>query len=251
MAREKKRGLGILLILIELILAIVIVAILGGIFAYNFCQLENVTVKGTDLYTQDEITGYILDDEYSDNAVYVFLKNKFFPKTDAQFIDHFEITMTDLNSININCVEKTILGYIAEEDGNYIYFDYNGIITEISDVYVDGHMRVEGVTNEDPVVGDLLSIGEDEVGYLTSLIKILQKKELMPNVISYDENKDITLKYNSYDISLGSSSLLEEKIDRMTYILPEIEGMNGTLHLENYSSDNTDIVFEKAEDGGE
>ena len=28
-------------------------------------------------------------------------------------------------------------------------------------------------------------------------------------------------------------------------ILPKIEGMQGTLHLENYSSQNTDIVFEK------
>jgi len=39
--------------------------------------------------------------------------------------------------------------------------------------------------------------------------------------------------------------LLEEKIDRMLRILPQIEGLYGTLHLENYSSQNTDIVFEK------
>ncbi len=38
---------------------------------------------------------------------------------------------------------------------------------------------------------------------------------------------------------------LEEKIDRVLRILPEIEGMYGTLHVENYSNQNTDIVFEK------
>jgi len=67
----------------------------------------------------------------------------------------------------------------------------------------------------------------------------------MPNVVSYDENSHITLKYDTYNIALGSSVYLEEKIDRALKILPQIEGLQGTLHLENYSTQNTDIVFEK------
>lgn len=243
--KKKRRRLGIGLIIIEIILAIVILAIILGVLAYFFCPLTKVTVQGTDLYTDDEITGYILDDEYSDNTVYVFLKNKIFPKGDAEFIDSFDVDMTGLNSVTITCNEKTILGYMTNDDLTYIYFDYDGIITEISKTYVDGYMRVEGVVSEEPVEGDLLSIGEDEVGYLTSLIKLLQKNSLIPNTISYDENADITLLYESYDIVLGSSSYLEEKIDRMITILPQIEEMSGTLHLENYSNENTDIVFEK------
>ena len=67
----------------------------------------------------------------------------------------------------------------------------------------------------------------------------------MPNAVTYDEKNHITIKYETYSISLGNSYLLEEKIDRMLRILPQIEGLYGTLHLENYSSQNTDIVFEK------
>ena len=55
----------------------------------------------------------------------------------------------------------------------------------------------------------------------------------------------MTLVYDTYNISLGNRSYLEEKIERVMLILPKIEGMQGTLHLENYSSQNTDIVFEK------
>ncbi len=251
MARRKKKRGGLVLVIIEIILALIIILILAGVAAYYFCPLENVTVEGTDLYTDDEIKGYILDDEYSVNTVYVFLKNKLFPKDNAQFIESFDVKIKDRNSINIVCKEKTILGYIANEDGTYIYFDYNGIIAEISDVYIDGYMRVEGVVSEDAAIGDILNIGEDEVGYLTSLIKLLQKFDIIPHVISYDENKDITLKYDTYDIVVGSSAYLEEKIDRLEYILPQIEGMSGTLHLENYSNENTDIVFEKAAEAQE
>ena len=60
------------------------------------------------------------------------------------------------------------------------------------------------------------------------------------------------LKFHSdYNISLGSSSYLEEKLERLSYILPEIEGMQGTLHLENFSPNNTDVVFEKQKDSVE
>ena len=243
--RKKKRS-GALLLIIEIILGLTILVGLAGVGAYFLCPLQEVSVEGTDLYTAEEIQGYILDDEYSGNAIYAFLKNKAFPKGDAEFIDSFDVKLTGMNSLTIICNEKKILGYLSQEDGNYIYFDYDGVITEISQTFVDrGYMKVEGVSCEEPERGKKLTIGEERIGYLTSLIKILQKNNLMPNVVSYDENGRIILAYDTYNISLGSSVYLEEKIDRVMRILPQLEGLHGTLHLENYSNSSADIVFEK------
>ena len=211
--RKKRRNKGFVLAIIEFVLAIVILVAIIGVSAYFLCPLKKVTVEGTDLYTSEEVSNYILDDEYSKNTVYVFLKNKLFPKGDAEFIEKFDVQITGMHSINIVCKEKAILGYMTQDDGKYVYFNYDGKIAEI--------------------------------GYLTSLIKILKKNSLMPNVISYDENNHITLVYDTYNISLGNRSYLEEKIERVMLILPKIEGLQGTLHLENYSNQNTDIVFEK------
>ena len=169
-----------------------------------------------------------------------------FPKGDAEFIESFDVKLTSMNSLTIVCNEKKILGYLIQEDGNYVYFDYNGRIAEISQTFVDrGYMKVEGVSCENPERGKKLTIGKEQIGYLTSLIKILQKNNLMPNVVSYDESSHIILSYDTYNISLGSSVYLEEKIDRVMRILPQLEGLHGTLHLENYSSASTDIVFQK------
>lgn len=249
MSKRKKRRrsvFGFIVVLIELILGIGIILAIVGAAAYYFCPLKDVKVEGTDLYTKDEIVEYVLDDEYCSNTVYAFVKNKVFPKGDAEFIESFDVAITGRNSLTITCNEKPIMGYVALEDGRYIYFNYDGVIVEVSESFIDrGYMKVEGVTCQDPKVGDALNIGDDQVGYLTSLIKILQKNDLMPNVISYDENGRITLSYETYRISLGSYVYLEEKIDRVLRILPEIEGMYGTLHVENYSNQNTDIVFEK------
>lgn len=249
--KKKKRRQGVGLVIIELILGIVIILAILVALAYFLCPLKKVTVEGTDLYSDDEITGYLLDDKYSVNTIYVFLKNTIFPKGNAEFIDSFTVKMTGRNSIKIIAKEKKILGYVTNDDSEYVYFDFDGIITEISENYVEGYMEVSGVTYEDAQIGDELSIGESEIGYLTSLIKLIEKEDIVPNIISYDEYNHITLCYDSYDISLGSSSYLEEKIDRLCYILPNIENLSGTLHLENYSPNNTDIVFEKEEVSGE
>ena len=91
MSRKNKRKKGFGLAIIELILALIIIGAGFVGFSYFFCTLEKVEVTGTDLYTKEEITGYILDDEYSDNAMYVFLKNRLFPKGDAEFIDSFDV----------------------------------------------------------------------------------------------------------------------------------------------------------------
>ncbi len=246
MSRRRKRRKSHILAIIEIIFSLILLLVILGILAYFLCPLTDVSVEGTDLYTSDQVSEYILDDKYSTNTIYAFLKNKLFPKGDAEFIESFDVKITGMHSITIVCNEKPILGYISQEDGKYIYFNYDGSITEISESYIDrGYMQVEGVTCEEPEVGMTLPIGDDQIGYLTSLIKILQKNDIMPNVVSYDENSHITLKYDTYNISLGSSVYLEEKIDRALKILPQIEGLQGTLHLENYSTQNTDIVFEK------
>ncbi|MBO5657073.1 MAG: hypothetical protein J6R94_02695 [Agathobacter sp.] len=46
-------------------------------------------------------------------------------------------------------------------------------------------------------------------------------------------------------MQLGGIENLTQKVDRMAKILPTLEGMAGTLHLENWTEQNTNIVFEK------
>ncbi|MCF0186955.1 MAG: hypothetical protein HUJ98_10765 [Bacteroidaceae bacterium] len=251
MSKKKKRkkrkiGIGLVIIFRLFIIALVVAAL--GAFCYYFCGLEEVTVEGTELYSDIEIQSHILDDEYSFNTVYVVAKNLIFPKTDMPFIDHFKVKMTGLNSINIVCVEKPILGYLDNQDGNFVYFNYDGNIVEVNPRFVEGHIRLEGALCEEPEVGALLDIGERKVGYLVTLIKTVEKYELMPQNITFDENGRMTLVYEDYNIMVGDVDYIEEKMKRAINILPNVEGMKGTLHLENFSPTSTDIVFEKLEE---
>ena len=243
--KKKKRKKGFGLVVIEWILGLAIIIGIGIAFCYFFCKVKDVSVEGTKLYSTVEIIDYILDDELCDNAVYAVVSNHFFPKDGLEFISDFEVKMTSLNTIVIVCNEKPILGYMENNPSEYIYFNYDGRIAQISSHYVDGYIKVEGVMCEEPMEGDLLDIGDRQVGYLVALIKAVEKYDLIPNVISYNSRGDVTLIYDSYNIVLGDVEYLEEKMERITHILPSIEQMEGTLHVENYSPNSTDIVFEK------
>ena len=45
-------------------------------------------------------------------------------------------------------------------------------------------------------------------------------------------------------VNVGSADNLTDKIMRLQYILPQLTNQTGTLHLENWSNENTDIIFE-------
>jgi cell division protein FtsQ len=80
---------------------------------------------------------------------------------------------------------------------------------------------------------------------LTALLKALNKYDIPVAAGAFDEAGNLSVAYNNIWISVGDQTYLEEKIMRLPHILPQLEGQSGTLHLENWSEDNTDIVFEK------
>ena len=48
-------------------------------------------------------------------------------------------------------------------------------------------------------------------------------------------------------VEMGSLELLTQKVERLDKILPQLSGMQGTLHLENWTEETTNIVFDKKE----
>ena len=46
---------------------------------------------------------------------------------------------------------------------------------------------------------------------------------------------------------MGNEENLSQKIIRLSSILPQLAGLKGTLHLENWTEETVDIVFDKEE----
>ena len=80
---------------------------------------------------------------------------------------------------------------------------------------------------------------------ILSITQLLEKYELTADKIFFDSDYDLTLYFGGVRVTLGSSDEIDEKIMRLQYILPQLEGKSGTLRMENHTEDTKNTTFDE------
>ena len=244
--RLKRKRRAIIAFVVEVVLGIAILVLGSGLFAFFMCGVEDVVVEGSTIYTDQEIEEFVLQGDYSNNCVYNVIHNFFKPKKDIPFVDNVKVTMSGLNTNKITITERTPFGYATTNEGAVaMYFNEDGRITDISDKILSNVLVWLDVIPSGTAVGDL--IVDDEV-VLTSFLDTargLKANEIVVNSIRIDDGHNIYAEKNNIKINFGLKNDMDDKCKRLSIILPQIENQSGTLHLENFSPENTDIVFKR------
>jgi cell division protein FtsQ len=206
-------------------------------------------VEGNELYSSEQIQNIILNDEYSWNSLYVDLKYRFLDTEEVPFVDTMEISLDNPHTVRISVYEKGILGYLyINAIGQNAYFDKDGFVVETSTDIIDGVPKITGVSCSEVVLYEQLPLENSKVlDKLLALTQTLNKYELLPEEISYDTGLNPTLTYGDIVVEVGEDDYLNKKVVRLSEILPQLAGLKGTLHLETWTPDTTDIVFERAQ----
>ncbi len=68
---------------------------------------------------------------------------------------------------------------------------------------------------------------------------------MVPDKIQFGGSGEISLNYGDIQVLLGQSDNLTQKILRLSYILPELSGKKGVLHIENWTENTTNIIFDE------
>lgn len=247
--RRKKRrkiGLYILLILILLIAA-------GVFIVMNVFTVENVVVEGNERYSSTQIENMVLNDEYSWNSLYVDLKYRFVDIGEVPFVDTMEVSLDNPHTVHIKVYEKGMLGYLyINSIGQNAYFDKDGFVVETSTEVIDGVPKITGISCEEVVLYEKLQLeNSDILRDLLNLTQTLKKYNLLPDEIQYDSNMEPVLYYGTIQVKIGSEDNLSQKVVRLSIILPQLDGLSGTLHLETWTPETTDIIWDRAEEQSE
>ena len=247
--RRKKRrkiGLYILLILILLIAA-------GVFIVMNVFTVENVVVEGNELYSSTQIENMVLNDEYSWNSLYVDLKYRFVDIGEVPFVDTMEVSLDNPHTVHIKVYEKGMLGYLyINSIGQNAYFDKDGFVVETSTEVIDGVPKITGISCEEVVLYEKLQLeNSDILRDLLNLTQTLKKYNLLPDEIQYDSNMEPVLYYGTIQVKIGSEDNLSQKVVRLSIILPQLDGLSGTLHLETWTPETTDLIWDRAEEQSE
>ena len=238
--KRKKRwkAIGLTFLITALFLAI------AALVVIKVFVVEKVKVTGNEHYPDDAMEDWLLDDEYCWNSLYVYFKYKFVEPEEMPFVDTMEVFLESPHTLRIEVYEKALLGRVyIDALGQNAYFDKDGFVVELSsEVPVVSGLEVEQI-----VLYEKLPIkGKNILKNLLSLTQMLKKYEQVPENIKYGEEGSYTLQYGGIKVLVGSAENLNEKIVRLSHVLPQLDGEKGTLHLESWTENTTDITFERA-----
>lgn len=241
--RKKRRRIGLIVFLV-----FVLLLALAALVVWKVFTVEKVVVDGNEHYSDSQIEQIVLNDEYSWNSLYVELKYRFFNVGDVPFVDTMEISLDDPHTVHVRVYEKGILGcFYIDAIGQYAYFDKDGFVVETSAEERPDVPKITGVACSEVILYEKLPLENEELlRCLLNLTQILKKYDLLPEEIHYNEEKESVISYGGVRVVIGTDDYLTQKVARISSILPQLleKGASGVLHLETWTPDTTDAVFQ-------
>ena len=272
-----------------LILVILIVAALLAAASYFLLSFyvpdEQAEVQGNIRYTDAEIRRMAMPGFKEHNSLFLRFFRSEIPLPDVPFIDSIEVEYLARDRVRLHANEEYPVGYILEGGYRY-YFNSSGIVTENLEDEVQkkeeqkqqkaaeaagteetgsakekgsdtafrpaltGVSQVTGLTDTVPAVGEQIQTADSRIFQtLQTLGKLANKLNIHPDEILIDDDQTMTLRYDEVLVDLGTERLLDEKMSRAAAILPQLEGLKGTLHLESFSPSTINIVFSAWREG--
>ncbi len=241
--RRKKRNTGLVVFLVALLLAV-----MAALIVWNVFTVEQVVVDGNELYDAEQIEQLVLEDEYSWNSLYLYLKYQLTDVGEIPFIDAMEVSLDDPHTVRVTVYEKGILGsFYIDAIGQNAYFDKDGFVVETSEEVREEVPRITGVSCAEVVLYEKIPLEQPRMlDELLALTQTLKKYDILPQEIHYDARMNPTLLYsNGISVVVGSSEYLTQKIVRLSALLPQVAGLKGTLYLDTWTPDTTDITFRR------
>ncbi|MBR6307047.1 MAG: cell division protein FtsQ [Lachnospiraceae bacterium] len=231
---------------------VLIVLFLAGLGAYKYLlktyKVVNVYVEGNIHYTDDEIKELIMTGDYGDNSLYLSHKYKNREVTDIPFVETINVKILSKDSVKITVYEKALAGYV-EYLGKFIYFDKDGIVVEASDERTDGIPEVVGIDFDYVILHEKLPAKDADLFMkVLNITKLMEKYDVHAEKLYFSGFDEVTLYKDDITIKLGKEKDLDIKIMNLNAILSKLEGMKGTLRMENYDESTKRTSFEKEGD---
>lgn len=160
-------------------------------------HIRKIEVSGNQYCTADEVVGWLQEDKYATNSLYVWIKHHYTDVEQLTLVEESEVTLRNPWTIRVRVYEKEIIGYLEAGNQN-IYFDKDGVVVMLSDQdMLEGILKIEGINVELSKVEahKILPVQDKEVFLaVLEVTQELQKSELVPDQILFVE-KDVTLTF--------------------------------------------------------
>jgi cell division protein FtsQ len=228
---------------IGLVLGIVFGVLLLAAVLLFAVRISDIEVTGNKKYTKEQIIDLIFDGKWSRNTAYCYYENRFREHKTIPFIEEYKIEFKSPTKVEIVVFEKSVVGYVSYMS-SYMYFDKDGIVVESSAETLPGIPWVTGLEFGHIVLHQPIPVEKPEIfEQILNLTQVLSVNELQVDKIDYNSYNEAELYIGDIVVELGSDESINGKISELKDILPELEGLSGTLYLDTYDEANTNPTY--------
>ena len=237
---RRRRGRGkTAAIVLGVILAIVL---LIGILLFAI-QIKEIEVTGNKHYTEEQIVDLIFDETWSKNSAYCYYENNFQEPKSIPFIEEYKVEFQSPTKVRVVVYEKSVVGYVSYMS-SYMYFDKDGIIVESSGEQLPGIPWITGMEFGHIVLHQPLPVANQSIfDQILNLTQVLSVNGVKVDKINYNSFLEAELTIGDIVVELGNDENLNGKVSELSDILPEIEGLSGTLYLDSYDENNSNPMY--------
>lgn len=227
------------------LLLLLTILIAGYEYIIHNYTVTTVHVEGNVHYSNEEIMEMVMGGRFGNNSLFLSLKYKDKGMEDIPFIQAMDVEIEARDTIRIIVYEKALAGYVSYL-GRYVYFDKDGIVVETSTEETAGIPQVTGLAFDHVILHEPLPVERPEVfDEVLNITQQLERYSMSADRIYFDTDYQVTLMFGEAKVALGDDQYIDEKIMKLQYILPDLIGKKGTLHMREYSEDTKSYSFEQ------
>lgn len=206
-------------------------------------SINKITITGNSWYTSEQLESILFPNTLSRNSLYCFIKNNISEKESIPFIQDYQIGFKSPFEVEVIVYEKSLVGYV-EYMSSYMYFDKDGIVVESANEKLDGIPLITGLSFGQITLNRPLPISnKDMFPQILNLTQVLSVNEIKVDRIYFNSSGEATLYIGAVEVILGDSSNMNGKISELKDMLPSIKTLSGTLYLDSYDPDDTNMMY--------
>ena len=212
------------------------ICVIGLILLFTCFKIDQIEVTGNKHYTKDQIKDYVLSEGYINNTILLMLKNKIRPIEDIPFVAKLDIEYVSAHKVTVTVYEKALAGCV-EYMNEYVYFDQDGYVLEISPTRIEDTPCITGMSFESMELHEKLPIKDkDRFKLILKITQLINKYKLSIDSIQFTSEDEIVMNYQSIRIELGDGSNIEQQLIDLGEMLAGLDGKQGTLDLKDFDT---------------
>ncbi len=228
--------------LISLIVFLLILSVVLSLTV--FFPIKNISVSGSTMYSSEQII-YASGIEIGDNLI-LLTENSTLEKLKAKlpYIESLKIEK-ELNG-NIKLIVKEAAEYSVVVSGNkYFTISKSGWVLSERNSAAENTFEVRGPEIECKVGNEIVYKNPKEQELIKEIIATLKQEKISIDYIDISDSLNLKIGVeNRFDVLLGSSNNVEEKIKHLRGMISKIaKGKEGKINLSMWSTDNLAGTF--------